>query len=236
MLRTIGFYGYLIINAIKKAKRFGYIYNHINETNQSRYRRELDIVAEKVCSKMLKIAGAMVHIKGIENVDVNETYLFVGNHQSNVDIPLLYAYLPIKSAFVAKEELYKLPVIGKAMKARGAIFLTRKDNRKDIKSIMEGIEFLKNGNSMVVFPEGTRSKGKEMLEFKSGALRLAVKSNRKIIPVTINGTYKVMESNGGIIKPAEVNLTFGPPIDPSEFKDANELSHYVEEQIKKHLN
>jgi 1-acyl-sn-glycerol-3-phosphate acyltransferase len=101
--------------------------------------------------KLIKISGAEVIVKGIENLDPNETYLFVANHQGNYDIPLLYTYSPVKMAFIAKQEMEKLPFIGRLMKLRRCIFLNRNNPKEGIKVIQEGIDLLKKGENIAFF-------------------------------------------------------------------------------------
>lgn len=106
------------------AKKF-----HKKRDSHSAY-RAIDKYESRIMRGLIKVAGATVTTKGIENIDINETYLFVSNHQGNYDIPLLYTYSPIKMAFVAKEEIRKIPVLGRLMELRGCLFLNRDDPRK----------------------------------------------------------------------------------------------------------
>ena len=130
----------------------------------------------------------------------------------------------------------KIPFIAKLMKLRGCIFLDRNNPREGLKAIQEGIDLLKKGESLAVFPEGKRSKGEKMNSFKPGALRMAIKSGVKVAPVVIKGSYKLMEANGGKIKPAAVEIHFLKPINSKKYKDAVRLSNELEELIRKHIN
>lgn len=103
---------------------------------------------------------------------------------------------------------------------------------KGIKTIQQGIEFLKSGESLSIFPEGKRSKGHTMGAFKPGSLRLAIKSGVKILPVVIKDSYKLMEANKGKIRPASVEVEFLPPIETKTYKDATTLSKNVEDIIR----
>jgi len=206
-----------------------------NRGNPVRAYQSIDETVIIFMEKIIKISGARVKVTGFEALDKNETYLFVSNHQSNFDIPLLYTYSPIKMAFVAKQEMRKIPIMGKLMELRGHIFMNR-DNPKDaVKSIQKGIEVLKSGASLAVFPEGSRSKGEEMGSFKPGALRLAIKSGVKVVPVVINGSYNLMEANGGRVKPADVEIKCLEPLDPKNYKDAVKLTEELESIIKNEL-
>lgn len=206
-----------------------------NRGNPLRAYQSIDDTVIFFMKKIIGISGARVKATGFEVLDKNETYLFVSNHQSNFDIPLLYTYSPIKMAFVAKQEMPKIPIMGKLMELRGHIFMNR-DNPKDaVKSIQKGIEVLKSGASLAVFPEGSRSKGKAMGSFKPGALRLAIKSGVKVVPIVINGSFNLIEANGGRVKPANVEIRCLNPLDPKNYKDAVKLTEELEIIIKNEL-
>lgn len=119
----------------------------------------------KWAKNMVRFTGSTVDVKGLENIP-DRHVLFVSNHQSNFDIPLLMGYVPKFKGFVAKIELEKVPVISWWMKKMNCLFLDRNDMRQSLKVIIQGIGLLKAGNTMVVFPEGTRSKGNKMGDFK----------------------------------------------------------------------
>lgn len=159
------------------------------------------------------LSGAKVKVYGTENIPKDEAVLFVGNHQSNFDIPLLLSSIDVPRGFITKKELEKWPIISMWMRYINCIFMDRSNIRKSAEAIVQGIQILKKGYSMVIFPEGTRSKGKKVAEFKAGSFKLALKSKVKIIPVTINGSYKLLEANGGKIRPADVEVYFHKPID-----------------------
>ena len=176
---------------------------------------------------VINISGAKVNVIGLENLPKDQTVLFVSNHQSNFDIPLLISSINIPKGFIGKKELEKWPFISTWMKYIKCIFMDRDNLRKSAQSIVEGINLLKSGYSMVVFPEGTRSKGKPVGEFKGGSFKLATKSKCPIIPLTINGTYKLLESNNNMIKSADIELIIHPPIDITKL-DKEELENLPE--------
>lgn len=160
---------------------------------------------------MVKLTGSKVEVEGLENIP-EETVLFVSNHQGNFDIPTLLGFVPKLKGFVAKKELKKIPMISLWMKWLKCLFMDRQDPRQSLKTILMGIEYLKNGHSMVIFPEGTRSKGGPVGEFKKGSFKLAVKAGVPIVPITINGTYKLLEETGRIRK-SSVHIKIHPPIE-----------------------
>ncbi len=201
---------------------------------------KLDKLQEKHLVTMTKAWGkAMIfitgnHVRVIDDQLVPEgPVLYVVNHQSNFDIPVCMAYLPYYAPFIAKIELSKIPMLSYWMRQMKCLFMDRKNMRQSLKVILEGIEMLKNGNSLVIFPEGTRAKMGEMLEFKPGSLKLAVKANVPIVPVTIKNTYKVFEEHNRIRK-ADVSITFHEAIDTSTLDrdEINNLHNTVRDIIK----
>lgn len=160
---------------------------------------------------MVKFTGSKVEVEGAENIPEG-TVLFVSNHQGNFDIPTLLGFIPKLKGFVAKKELKKIPMISLWMKWLKCLFMDREDPRQSLKTILKGIEYLKGGHSMVIFPEGTRSKGGPVGEFKKGSFKLAVKAGVPIVPITINGTYKLLEETGKI-KKSTIHIKIHPPID-----------------------
>lgn len=162
---------------------------------------------------LLAVAGVKVRVRGAENIPQDDAVLFVSNHQGNFDIPVLFSTLGRSIGFLAKVELAKIPVLHAWMPKLGCVLIDRADLRQSMKAIQKCADVIKGGQSMVVFPEGTRSRGPEVGEFKKGSLRLVEKTGVPVVPVSINGTYRVMEARGGNrIGPAEVVVTISPPI------------------------
>lgn len=213
MLRTIWFYVGIILSLIFSL--FGLIKIKYYEAKKRQEDRTIAIY--KLTSKWAKfvmwLSGAKLTVHGLENLPKNETVLFVGNHQSNFDIPIVMSSIPEPRGFIAKKELENWPIISMWMKYINCVFMDRSNMRKSAEAIVTGIQTLKSGYSMVVFPEGTRSKGKKVEEFKAGSFKLALKSKVKIVPITIDGSYKLLEANGKKIKSSDVNFYIHKPID-----------------------
>ena len=164
--------------------------------------------------KVLSSLKADITVHGTENLPKSGAMLFVSNHQSNFDIPLLLSEIDIPKGFIAKKELEKVPFIGRWMKEINCLFMDRDDMKQSARIIVDGIKLLKGGYSMVVFPEGTRSKGGAMGEFKAGSFKLATKSGVPIVPLTIDGTSRLLEGNKGRISKGEkIDLYIHKPID-----------------------
>ncbi len=230
MLRTIVWFSYFWLYLIKIMPR----YFTVNRFLKDGKIKERDILVDSVASKwakdLLKLAGASVKVIGAENVPSDRTVLFVSNHQGSFDIPILLGCIDKPKAFIAKVELLKMPIIRTWMKQMNCVFLDRHDSRQSLRAMNEATEYLKKGYSMVIFPEGTRSKGRTMGEFKAGSLRIAIKAGVPIIPVTIKGSFKLMEQNGSIIKPAEVEVVISEPIETSDL--TKEQSSGLHEKVR----
>lgn len=182
---------------------------------------------------VMKMSGAEITVKGLENIPSDQTVLFMANHQSFFDIPLLMSVIDVPKGFIAKKELENWPGISTWMRYIRCIFMDRANLRKSAEAIVEGINILKSGYSMVIFPEGTRSKGGEPHEFKSGSFKLALKPKVPIVPVTINGTYKLLERNGNKIKADKVEVIIHPAIDTKSLskEESSALPEKVESII-----
>lgn len=180
--------------------------------------------------------GIKVNKKGLENVP-DGPCLFVGNHQGLLDVPVIVSSLDRYVGFVAKKEMLKLKILTYWMKQMKCVFMDRENIRAAIKTINEGVDNLKNGYSMLIFPEGTRSRGGNLGEFKKGSMKLGIKAGVPIVPIAIDGTYKVREANGGKIKPADVDLIVCHPIYPKELskEEQNNLSETIKGIIQKEL-
>ncbi|HAN44714.1 MAG TPA: 1-acyl-sn-glycerol-3-phosphate acyltransferase [Ruminococcaceae bacterium] len=160
---------------------------------------------------LLKLAGVKLNVSGKENIP-DGAVLFASNHQGNFDIPILISALGAKS-FISKTEVQKLPLIRIWMKHMNCIFIQRDNPRQSIAALVAAAQVIKNGYSVVIFPEGTRSRGENIGEFKGGAFKIAQKAECRIVPVAISGSYRIMESNKMLIKPAEIYVNILPPID-----------------------
>lgn len=178
--------------------------------------------------------GAKVTVSGKDNVNPEKAYLVVSNHQSYLDIALLFRHLPVNLHFLGKEELRKMPFIGWFMRSMGMVFVDRSDRRKSLISLKKAGELITNGKSVMIFPEGTRSKTGKINRFKKGGFFIAQLSNAEILPVKIEGAINVWPRSIINIKPGSVKLTIGKPFTFSEIgeKDlalfANEVHDRVE--------
>ncbi|MCQ4726349.1 1-acyl-sn-glycerol-3-phosphate acyltransferase [Anaerotignum faecicola] len=178
--------------------------------------------------------GANVIVHNPENLPKDGNYLFVSNHQSNFDFAMLLDEIEIPVGFIAKIELKKLPIIKGWMDSIHCLFMDRSDMKQQLKIILEGIELLKSGHSLIIFPEGTRSRDGKIQEFKAGSFKLATKSKVPIIPLTIIGAADVLENNNYIIAPADVHLYVHKKIDVASLgkEELSKLHSTVQEIIE----
>lgn len=184
------------------------------------------------------LTGSKITITGLEHIP-DETVLFVGNHRSIFDIVLLMYVIKRPFGFIGKEEVTKIPYINLVLSLLGGLFLDRQDSRKALKTILEGIELLKTGHSMLIFPEGTRNKvSEEPLPFKQGSLKLAEKAKVPVVPFSIKGTDNIFENNKHLnVKASNVYLNFGKPVILSELpsEEKKKSAVYIRSIIKQLL-
>lgn len=163
-------------------------------------------------SSLLKLAGVRLHIEGLEHIP-DEPCVFVSNHQGNFDIPILLCGLDYPHGVVAKKQVARMPFIRVWMRYFGCVFLDRDNPRQSVEALGQAAQNIRDGYPMIIFPEGTRSRGKEIKAFKPGAFRVASKTGAPIIPVCIEGSYRAMEAQGFWIRPAEVRVSLLPPVE-----------------------
>jgi len=181
------------------------------------------------------LCGAKVDYIGLENIPAEGSFLYVGNHKSYFDIILTYGCFPRPTGYVAKAEMSKVPLLATWMRNIHCLFLNRKDIKEGMKAIIKGIEELKSGISICIFPEGTRCRNvDEFLPFHEGSFRMAEKSKCPIIPISINNSHGVWESQFPRIKKAHVVIEFGKPIHIDELskEDRKFLGVYTSRIIK----
>ncbi|GAA0766645.1 lysophospholipid acyltransferase family protein [Clostridium subterminale] len=237
MLRTIIWFGHFAISLLTK---IGPMYK-VNSLEKQGRIEEKETYIHKVTSKwamsQLKYSGATVSVYGKGNIPNNIPVVFISNHQGNFDIPLLMSYINKPKGFIAKIETLKIPLVRTWMRYIHCVFMDRSNLRKSASAIIEGVKIIKEGHSLVIFPEGTRSKGGPLGEFKSGSFKLATKSNAPIVPITIKGSYKLMEANNNRIKAANVELFIHPPIETKNLskEEQEKLPDMVKEIIASKL-
>lgn len=161
---------------------------------------------------VLFISGVSITERGRENVLESESACYVFNHRGFFDIVVAYMLSPVPTAFVSKEEIGKIPMISRWMKNMNCLFLDRKDIRKGMVTINEGVELLKKGTNVFIAPEGTRNKGDGILKFHGASFKLADKSGRPVIPVVLNHTDEVFEKHLPWLHKTHVVIEYLPAV------------------------
>jgi 1-acyl-sn-glycerol-3-phosphate acyltransferase len=183
---------------------------------------------------LLFFSGVRVKTIGAEKLAATDHYIFIANHQSFYDIPVLCSGLPFFLSFIAKKQLFLIPVFGWAMAAVGHIWIDRTNARKAGKSITRAVTILDKGNiSLVLFPEGTRSQSGALGVFKRASFTLALKAGVSVVPVSIIGVRNIMAKRSLRLRPGTVLLKVGDPIPFPVIKglDKNAISALVREKM-----
>jgi 1-acyl-sn-glycerol-3-phosphate acyltransferase len=161
---------------------------------------------------MLKIVGVRVKLLGLENVDYSRPAVYAANHLSALDIPVLYATLPIQFRILAKKELFAYPFLGWYLQRSGQIAVDQKDARASLRSLNRAGESLREGMPLVVFPEGGRSPNGELQEFMGGAFYAALKAQVPVVPIVITGVRELLPMNSFHALPGEADVVFCHPV------------------------
>lgn len=175
------------------------------------------IIARIWSKSILFVSGIKVDIEGLTNIDQSKSYIYMSNHRSNFDIPVLLGCLPIQFRWLAKAELFKIPIFGRAMSGAGYVKIDRFNRESAFKSIDEIAAKMRNGVSVMIFPEGTRSEDGNIKSFKKGGFVMAVDSGAPIVPVILRGTRSIMSKDSWRIKPGNVSLSIDKPIDTAGY-------------------
>jgi len=162
-----------------------------------------------------------VTVNGLANIDPTQSYVYMSNHQSNFDIPVLLAYLPVQFRWLAKAELFKIPIFGRAMRGAGYVKIDRFNQESAFESINEAAAKMKDGVSVMIFPEGTRSLDGKIRSFKKGGFVMAVDAGVPIVPIVLKGTWAIMEKSSLKINTGEVSLNIEPPIATIDYTREN---------------
>lgn len=223
MLRTLFFYlnffpftllciGYLLISALLGGEE------------------RLHASARQWARGCLWLGGVRLTVEGVEHLPSRGPVVYMSNHQGNFDIPLLYAALPVQFRWLAKAELFRIPLFGLTMRIAGYIPVERKDRRLAIQSMNKAAQQVAAGTSIMIFPEGTRSPDGTLLPFKKGGFVLAQQAQAPIVPIAIDGSAALMLKSSWLIRSGEVRLRIFPAIPTAGLgmKDRDKLMAEVE--------
>ena len=182
---------------------------------------------------ILGTVGAPVSVVGLEKIDTSKAHVYVVNHLSALDIPVLYVYLPFQFRILAKQELFRYPFMGWHLSRSGQIPVDTENPRASIRSLNRAVEAIRNNMPLVVFPEGGRSEDGHLQPFMGGAFFAAIKAQVEIVPIAIVGTYEMLKMNTWHIKPRPVRMLVGDPIATAgiNVRDAEALAAQAREVI-----
>jgi 1-acyl-sn-glycerol-3-phosphate acyltransferase len=196
--------------------------------------RKIDFLyntAMKIARGGVWLCGVKVLIVGLDRFDNQRTYIYMCNHVSNIDPPIVIPAVPKRTSVLVKKEVFRIPVLATAMRMGQLVPVDRTDRESAINSLKKGQEVLASGVNMTLFPEGTRSRTGELLPFKKGPFYMALEAGVPIVPMTILGTKAIWPKGRLAIKPGTATVVFHSPIDPKKFCDREALMDAVRASI-----
>lgn len=198
--------------------------------------RTFHALARAWAHSSLSLCAVKVHVKGLEKLDTNRNYVYVSNHASMFDIPAILASIPDQIRIVYKKELHWMPIFGWGLKYGSYIGIDRSRSADAMKSLEEAVDKIRTGASVLLYAEGTRTLDGKLQPFKRGAFNLAVKAGVPVVPLTINGSFKLLPKRSMVIHPGEMELILESPIDikGSGKEEEMRLMESVHAAIQKH--
>ena len=179
---------------------------------------------------VLRIPPVKWSVEGLEHVDPNQRYVVASNHLSMFDIPLLFRGLPLHGRFLSKKEIFRIPLVGRAMRTIGIVEVNRQAHGSSRQAINDGVRIAaERGYSLLVFPEGTRSRTAELLPFKKGAFRIAIDTGLPLLRVVIEGTNRINKPEGKVFYPGRARLRVLPPIETAQMTNKDDLNPMLAE-------
>jgi 1-acyl-sn-glycerol-3-phosphate acyltransferase len=179
----------------------------------------------------VKLAGVKVETVGLEKLDTSRTYIFMSNHASNLDPPLLLSLIPRRTSVMAKKELFRYPILGETMRMGALVPVDRGNREAGIAAVNAAAEVVRQGINMTIYVEGKRSFDGKLLPLKKGPFYLAMECGVPVVPVTIVGSHALMPKARFRISPGTVGVIFHDPIEPSEFGSRESLMERVRRTI-----
>jgi 1-acyl-sn-glycerol-3-phosphate acyltransferase len=183
----------------------------------------------------VRLAGVRTRVIGLEKLDRGRTYVFMSNHTSNIDPPLLLPIIPGRTSVLVKRELFKIPILGRAMRMGSLVPVDRGNRDAGIAAVTKAEDVVKQGIHMTIYVEGHRSYDGKLLPFKKGPFYLAEDCKAPVVPITIAGTHHAMPKGRFSIKPTLVTVTFHPAIEPADFGSRETLMEKVRLAIESAL-
>lgn len=212
MIRTIWAFIRIAFYMVRQNPKLRLVRRLDREGNIAERDRIVNEIVPAWARYVFEVTKSDVTVEGLEKLPAGRAVVFIANHQGEMDIPLLFGYTGKPMAFVAKIELSKIPVLSAWMKMLQCTFIDRKSPRASVQAILDAAANVSKGYSQVIFPEGTRSRGGKHHEFKAGSFKLAFKSSAPIVPVTIDGTWRIYEEKNRL-QSASVRMIIHDPIE-----------------------
>ncbi len=175
----------------------------------------------------VRLTGVRVKTIGLDTIDPTRTYIFMSNHVSNLDPPITIPLIPKRTSVMVKKELFKFPILGRAMRMGSLVPVDRGNRDAGIESVKAAKQVVQQGLNMTIYIEGKRSFDGKLLPFKKGPFYLAMECGVPVVPITITGTHYVMPKGRFAIKPGIVTVNFHPPIEPKDFSSRECLMEKV---------
>ena len=184
------------------------------------------------------LSGTRLTIRGKEKINTNLTYIVMSNHQSLFDVWALIGKIPLQIRWIVKAEIRKIPIFGYTLERMGHIYVDRKKRAAAYISLETAAGKIKNGTSVIIFPEGTRSNDGHLLKFRMGGIIMALKSGVPILPVTVNGSRFVLPKNTLALMPGKIEVVVGDVIDAGTYDEnnKNELMEKIRSAIHENLD
>jgi len=183
----------------------------------------------------VRLVGVKVEVVGSEKLDWRRTYIFMCNHVSNLDPPIVIPVMPRRTSVLVKKELFRVPLLGWAMRLASLVPVDRRNREAAIASLRFAADVLRSGVNMTIWPEGTRSPDGRLLPFKRGPFHLAMETGVPIVPITLAGTHEIWRKGEFAIHPGTATVVFHEPINPAAYASLEDLIEAVRERIRSGL-
>lgn len=235
MLRTFFWLGWVLLYFVGRLPWYFKAKRYKREGRQAEVDEIMRVQCDRWVHRLFRHIKLNLTVTGQENLPQNdEPVVFVSNHQSYLDIPIFLSYLDKPHALMAKRELGKVPFLGGWMNILDCVYVGRDDIRAAAQALRDAEEIVKGGRSIVICPEGTRSMSDELGDFKAGAVRVALRTGARIVPLAIDGSYKLLEGNRYRLQGADVRLVILPQVDTKDLskEEQKTLHKTLEDMIR----
>lgn len=233
LIRALAIYLYVMFVVVTAVPYFNWLEKRTEKIGADVVKQKIHAHANMMAKGVMRLTGSKITVNGAEHLPSDETVLYVANHQSYMDIPVLMTILDRSVGFIAKDDMGKIPFFKKWIVHMKCVLITRGDTRKALTAIIQASKLLQQGHSLILYPEGTRSKDGMLQEFKAGSLKAAQKGKVPIVPIAIDGARDIMPRGSFLIYKRDVTVTVFPmiPAEQVQQMDTKELAAQIKEQI-----